>query len=76
MINDETNLERLIKAFMKCAAYAGGVGTLDAVQFRERNRSNIVFFEKSGTITDADVAKKFPDIVATKIAAEGMGTSL
>ncbi len=69
-------IESLLVAFMKCAAYAGGVQTLEAQQFRERRKTLKAFYKTSSRITNEDVKKLFPNIVAAKIAASEMGTSL
>lgn len=68
--------ERLVLRFTKCAAHAGGVETLEAYNFRKRYTRNKEFWKASAKITNADLERLHPEIVAAKRAANEMGTSL
>lgn len=70
------NTESLLVAFMRCAANSGGVTTLPAQQFISRHAGNKEFAKNVKKITDADVKKAFPKIIAARESAQNTGKFL
>lgn len=70
------NTEDLLVAYMKCAAHSGGITTLPAQQFIDRHSGNKEFAKAVKKITDADVEKIFPQIIAARESAQNTGKFL
>ena len=70
------NTESLLVAFMKCAANSGGITTLPAQQFIGRHSGNKEFAKEVKKITNADVKRTFPQIIAARESAQNTGKFL
>lgn len=70
------NTESLLVAYMKCAAHSGGIATLPAQQFIGRHSGDKEFAKEVKKITDANVKKAFPEIIAARESANNTGKFL